>query len=69
MLLNGTIVAPRTKGPCGTSTRSLGGFLPCQKLLQIYPFSLRFGQEGGAGLRAEVANDDTSREKSSQYDS
>jgi hypothetical protein len=59
MFMNCSIETPSSNGIGRPSLRSLGWFLSVEQLLQIYPFSLSFRQESGAGLRTKISYDDT----------
>lgn len=59
MLVDSTIVAPLPDGPCGSLLRTFGRTLPLDEFLQVDPLSLGLRKQGRAGLRREIADDDT----------
>ena len=60
MLMDSTVVAPLPDSPGGSLLRTLGRPLPLDEFLQIDPLSLGLRKQSRAGLRREVADDDTS---------
>lgn len=59
MLVNGAVITPLTDAPSRPLLGTLRRTLPLDQLLQVDPFSLRLGEQSGACLGREVADDDT----------